>query len=90
MKIAIIGSGNVGGALAQQFKKVGHTVLVGTKYPMSEKSIKLATMIGEDHFTDVENAAKTCEVIIITTPPETILSLLPRLGDISNKIVIAQ
>ena len=90
MKIAIIGSGNVGSALAQQFKKAGHTVLVGTKYPMSEKSIKLATMIGEDHSTSVENAAKTCEVIIITTPPEAILSLLPRLGDISNKIVIAQ
>lgn len=48
MKIAIIGSGNVGGALAQQWVKAGHTVLVGAKFPLSEKNINLATKIGED------------------------------------------
>jgi predicted dinucleotide-binding enzyme len=74
MKIAIIGTGNVGGALARGLIKAGHTVLMGARLPLSEKSIKLATVIGEDRFTAVENAAREAEVIIITTPPETVLS----------------
>lgn len=88
MKIAIIGSGNVGGALAHAFKKAGHTVLIGVKFPLSEKSIKLATLIGEDSFTSVEQAAKQCEVIIITTPPEAVLTIIPQLGELSNKTII--
>ena len=88
MKIAIIGSGNVGGALAQSLIKAGHTVLIGAKFPLSEKSIKLATTIGEDRFAVVERAAAQAEVIIITTPPETVIDLIPQLGNTENKIII--
>lgn len=88
MTIAIIGSGNVGGTLAQSLIKGGHTVLIGTKTPLSDKSIKLATIIGEDRFTSVENAARQAEVIIITTPPETVIDLIPKLGKTENKIII--
>lgn len=88
MTIAIIGSGNVGGALAQSFIKAKHTVLMGVRLPLSDKSLKLATVIGEDRFTSVENAAKQARVIIITTPPDAVLSLIPQLGDVSNKIII--
>jgi 8-hydroxy-5-deazaflavin:NADPH oxidoreductase len=88
MIISIIGSGNVGGALAQSFRKAKHTVLMGSKFPLSEKSIRLATVIGEDCFTSVENAAKQAEVIIIATPPDVVLSIIPQLGDVTNKIII--
>ncbi len=88
MKIAVIGSGNVGSALAQQFKKAGHVVLMGSKFPLSEKSIQLATKIGEESFTSIENAVKQCEVVVIATPPEAILTILPQLGDIENKVFI--
>lgn len=64
MKIAVIGTGNVGGALSQQLIKAGHTVLMGAKFPLSEKSIRLATMIGEERFAAVEDAVKQSEVII--------------------------
>jgi 8-hydroxy-5-deazaflavin:NADPH oxidoreductase len=88
MIIAIIGSGNVGGALAQSFIKAKHTVLMGVRLPLSDKSLKLATIIGEDRFTSVEQAAIQADVIIITTPPEAVLSLIPQLGDVSNKMII--
>ena len=88
MKTAIISSGNVCGALAQSFIKAVHTVLIGAKFPLSEKSIKLATIIGEDRFTGVENAAKQSEVIVITTSPEAIIILIPQLGDFKDKLVI--
>lgn len=88
MKIAIIGTGNVGGALAQQLIKAGHTVIMGAKFPLSEKSIHLAIKIGEDRFTSVEHATKQCEVIIITTPPDAVLQLIPQLGNLEGKTLI--
>lgn len=88
MKIAIIGSGNVGSALAQSLIKSKHTVLIGAKLPFSERSVKLATIIGEDRFSSVTNAAKQCEVIIITTPPDSVPSIIPLLGDTTGKIIV--
>jgi predicted dinucleotide-binding enzyme len=88
MKIAIIGTGNVGGALAQQLIKAGHTILMGAKFPLSEKSIRLATKIGEDRFAVIENAAKQSDVIIITTPPDAVLQIIPKLGNVEGKTII--
>jgi predicted dinucleotide-binding enzyme len=88
MKIAIIGTGNVGGALAQQLIKSGHTVLMGAKFPLSEKSIRLATKIGEDRFAAIENAVRQSEVIIITTPPDAMLQIIPQLGNVEGKTII--
>ncbi|MBC7887308.1 MAG: NAD(P)-binding domain-containing protein [Ferruginibacter sp.] len=33
MKIAIMGAGNIGGALAKNLIKAGHTVLIGARLP---------------------------------------------------------
>lgn len=88
MKIAIIGSGNVGGALAQQWTKAGHTVLIGAKFPLSEKNINLATKIGEDRFATIENAVKQSEVILIATPPTAIFEVVEQMGNVSGKILI--
>jgi predicted dinucleotide-binding enzyme len=88
MNIAIIGSGNVGGALAQQWIKAGHTVLIGAKFPLSDKNIKLATQIGEDRFAAIENAVKQCEVILIATPPTAIFEVLEQIGNVTDKVII--
>lgn len=88
MKIAIIGSGNVGGALAQQWVKAGHTVLVGAKFPLSDKNIQLATKIGEDRFTSIESAVKQCDVVLIATPPTAIFDVIEQMGDVSGKVLI--
>ncbi len=88
MNIAIIGTGNVGGALAQQLIKARHTVLMGAKFPLSEKSIRLATKIGEDRFATIENSVKQSEVIIITTPPIAVLQIIPQLGNLEGKTII--
>jgi predicted dinucleotide-binding enzyme len=88
MKIAIIGSGNVGGALALQLKKAGHTILIGARFPLSQKSIALAQKIGEDHFAVTSSAVKQSDVIIITTPPQAVFSLIDEMGDVSSKVLI--
>jgi len=88
MIIAIIGSGNVGGALAQRFIEVGHTVLVGTRFPLSEKSIKLATKIGEDRFTSPARAVMQAEVIVLATPAVKTVEVVQELGNTTDKIII--
>ena len=88
MKIAIIGSGNVGGALAQRWVVAGHTVWVGAKFPLSDKNIQLATKIGEDRFTTVAAAVGQCDVVLIATPPTAIFDILEEMGDVSGKIII--
>ena len=88
MKIAIIGSGNVGGALAQQWAKAGHTVVIGAKFPLSDKNIQLAAKIGEDSFTTIESAVKQCEVVLIATPPTAVFEVLEQMGEVSGKILM--
>ncbi|CCH00737.1 hypothetical protein FAES_2728 [Fibrella aestuarina BUZ 2] len=88
MTIAIIGSGNVGGALAQRFAEVGHTVLVGARFPLSEKSIGLATKLGEDRFTSPERAAAQSDVIVLATPAQKAIEVVQALGDTTGKVII--
>ena len=88
MNIAIIGSGNVGGALGQQWIKAGHTLLIGAQFPLSEKNLKLAAKIGEDRFAFIENAVKQSEVILIATPPTAIFDVIEQMGNVSDKILI--
>ena len=88
MKIVIIGSGNVGGALAQQWIKAGHTVLIGAKFPLSEKNSQLAAKIGEDRFTSVQSAVQQSEVVLIATPPTAVFDIIEQIGDVSGKTLI--
>lgn len=88
MKIAVIGAGNVGRALILRCLKAQHQVLVGVKFPLSEKSIQLAKEIGEDKLVPVDEACKLSELIIVATPAHIVLSLIPQFGDVSNKVIV--
>ncbi len=88
MKIAIIGSGNVGGALAMQCIKAGYEVLVGVNFPLSEKSLNLATTVGNDRLTSIHEAAQKSELIIIAIPAHVMLTMLPELGNVEDKIIV--
>ncbi|MCB0572399.1 MAG: NAD(P)-binding domain-containing protein [Phaeodactylibacter sp.] len=88
MKIAIIGSGNVGGALALQWIKAGHQVLAGARFPLSEKNAKLAERIGADKFVSIAEAVRQSDVALLATPPAIILDLIEQLGSMPGKILI--
>lgn len=87
-KIAIIGAGNVGAALGKGWHKAGHEVGFGVRDPQSPKTQKALAIIPDTKINSIAQAAKNAEVIVITTPPEAILELIPHLGDLSTKIVI--
>ena len=88
MNIAIIGSGNVGGALAQQWKKAGHNISIGANFPLSEKNQQLAAIIGKENFMSIADAVGKSEVILIATPPPAIFDILKELGKVSDKVII--
>ncbi|HNR06004.1 MAG TPA: NAD(P)-binding domain-containing protein [Saprospiraceae bacterium] len=88
MKITILGTGNVGSALGKGWIVAGHSVLFGARNSASPKAQKIQDLLPDVRIQSVEDAVKGAEVLVITTPPEVVLDLIPSLGDLSGKIII--
>lgn len=87
MKIAIIGTGNVGGALAENWAKAGHQILLGVRDAANFKGEKLLENPNTSVHT-IEEAARLAEAILIATPPQFAENIAAQMGDISGKILI--
>ena len=87
MKIAIIGHGNVGGALAQNWAGKGHEIIIGARRPDDEKVRKL-TAYEHIRATDIPDAVEQAEVILIATPPNIIPNLLESIDPEEDQVVI--
>lgn len=87
MKIAIIGTGNVGGALATAWSKKGHTILLGVRDSSSFKGKALLENTNTS-VCSVTEAVKQAEVILISTPATTAAEVSRQLGDTNGKVII--
>jgi len=87
MKIAIIGTGNVGGALATNWSKKGHTINLGVQDVNNFKGQDLLKNENTNVFSINEVVAKS-EIILIATPPTAIFDILEQMGDVSGKTII--
>ena len=77
MKIGIIGSGNIGGALARRFRAAGHDVAIAnSRGPASLQ--ELAREIGARPVT-IEEVVHGVELVVVTIPMTKVASLPPRL-----------
>jgi 8-hydroxy-5-deazaflavin:NADPH oxidoreductase len=87
MKITIVGSGNVGGALAQGWSKAGHEITFGVR---NQSEFKGNHLSGIRNITTVSiaDAVKRSEVIVIAAVPQAIQSIAETIGDVSNKVII--
>jgi 8-hydroxy-5-deazaflavin:NADPH oxidoreductase len=88
MNISIVGSGNVGSALGVGLQKARHIITFGVRNPKSVKAAKTAELMNEASFKSVKEACSLADVIIITTPPEAVLQLVPEMGELQNKVLI--
>lgn len=88
MKIAIIGSGNVGGALATKWINAGHDVLIGARMPLSEKNLRLAGELGTQRFVAIDEAVRRSDIILLSVPATSVVEVVKGLGDTSGKIII--
>jgi predicted dinucleotide-binding enzyme len=87
MKIAIIGTGNVGGALATKWAKAGHEIFLGVGDLNGFKGKALLSN-PKTSVHSVEDAVKNAEVILIATPAPAAIEVAKSLGDTSGKIII--
>lgn len=89
MKIAVIGTGNVGRALGKSWAKKGHQIIFGSRDPHGEKVRELLAEAGSNaSATGMAEAGAGAEVIVLATPWDTALQVVEALGDLAGKIVV--
>ncbi len=87
MRIAIIGTGNVGGALATNWSKKGHYINLGVNDTNQFKGTELLKNENTSLFS-IQDAVAKSDVILIATPPTAIFEILEKMGDVSGKVII--
>jgi len=87
MNIAIIGTGNVGGALALSWAKKGHQINLGVRDVQNFKGKELLNIPNVAVFEVYETVSKS-EVILIATPALSTIEVALSLGDTTGKIII--
>ena len=89
MKIAIIGAGNVGGALGTNWAQKGHDIFFGVRDPNSEKAQALLRTIGaKARAATVADAAASADMIVLSTPWPATEAAIRSMGTLKGKIVL--
>lgn len=86
-KIAIIGTGNVGGALATKWANAGHQIFLGVKDTQEFKGKELLKNPNTKVHA-IQDSVKLAEVILLATPAMAAIEVAKSLGDTTGKIII--
>ena len=87
--IALIGTGNVGGALGRRFAENGHTVVYGSRDPLAADVVALVNETGNGAvaMSPVEAVARS-HVVVLAIPWSATEDVVRGLGDLSGKIIV--
>jgi len=89
MDIAVLGTGNVGGALGAGWAAKGHNVVFGSRDPGSEKVRTLLATAGENaRAATIAEAASSAGFVVLATPWNSVEEVLAAAGDLNGKILI--
>jgi NADPH-dependent F420 reductase len=87
--IAVIGTGDVGGALGPAFAGQGHTIVYGSRDPDRGKVTELVERSGElASATTPADAASQADIVVLAVPGLMVEEITKSLGDLSGKIII--
>jgi len=87
--IAVIGTGDVGGALGTEFAALGHEVIYGSRQPDSEKVAALLQKTGHGaKATAPPAAASRADIVVLAIPGMMVKDIVTGLGDLSGKVII--
>lgn len=87
--IAVIGTGDVGGALGPEFAEQGHTIIYGSRNPERSKVRELVERTGEQaSATTPAEAAAKADIVVLAVPGLLVEEITRGLGDLSGKIII--
>lgn len=87
MRIAIIGAGSVGSALARGLKGKGHDVTLGVRAPDDPAVAALAAETGA-HVARPDHAAAAAEVVVLALPWAVAEAAVKSLGSLAGKTLI--
>jgi hypothetical protein len=86
MRIAVIGTGNMGGGLGRQFAAAGHEVVVGSRD--RERAAGVAREIGAVGFGTYGEAVSQADALLLAVNWWDVEDALGQLGTVDGKIVI--
>ena len=87
MKIAIIGTGNVGGALAAKWADKGHRIYLGVRNTAAFKGMNLLEKPGVSAHP-IADAVAQAEVVVLAVPAMATIETCAALGNTDGKIII--
>jgi NADPH-dependent F420 reductase len=87
MKIAVIGAGNVGGALGRAWAKAGHAIVFGARDVNKAELKTLNAQIGATAASPAE-AARQGDVVVLALPWQGAEGAVKALGNLSGKVVV--
>jgi predicted dinucleotide-binding enzyme len=89
MKIAVIGTGSVGGTLGRRWAELGHSVCFGVRDLADTAPKRLVSKIkGDARFASVRDATKDADVVVLATPYAANAAPITSAGDLPGKILI--
>jgi 8-hydroxy-5-deazaflavin:NADPH oxidoreductase len=86
MHIAIIGSGNVGSALARAAARAGHTLTITSRNP--EEAERLARSVDARTAASNVDVIDGADVVILAVPATTVVDVAGELGDAARGTVL--
>lgn len=90
MKIAVIGTGNIGGTLGRQWAAAGHDVVFGARDPEAEKVRALLAEVGQGATAaSVPTAVTQADAVLFAIPGRAMSETIAQLGDhLNGKILL--
>ena len=87
--IAVIGTGNVAGALGTEFAAQGHDIVYGSREPGRDEVAALVERTGGNaSATTQAEAVAGADMVVLAVPGEFAAEVAGSLGDLSGKIII--
>lgn len=88
MRIAILGAGNVGGALGKSWARAGHAIAYGVPKPSDAKHRAAAAAAGGASVSTVAEAVRDADAIVLAVPFDAVDAALAAAGDLSGRVLI--
>ena len=87
--IAVIGTGNVAGALGTEFAAQGHDIVYGSREPDRDEVASLVERTGGNASATTQmEAVVGADMVVLAVPGEVAEEVAASLGDLSGKIII--
>lgn len=87
--IAVIGTGEVAGALGPEFAALGHTIVYGSRHPERPEVRRLVERTGNRATaTTPAESVVGAEIVVLAVPGLLVREITESLGDLSGKVII--